>query len=550
MKTKLNARLRGSCPLGVAFFAGITFSAILLSSPRLCAQGENNPTGVTGIYNGNVTTAGNYDPLTHNDLRIVDDITVPGSIGAYPLKWTRYFNSRDGNGNWNYSYNYYLDPTTGQRCAYPDGRFLDFGASCPPTGLEEGIGSWTGPDGHNYAAIGLGDGGKVAFSDLYNVYIISQGIEYASSNRDPIYVIDPYGQITTITYTNIYNSDGTLYGHRRDRITEPGRRYLQINYQTPDLNSLISSVQAFDGQGNMTQSVTYTWVPWTSPQGKTFTVLSQVTYSDGTSANYHYTQTGGGSGQQSIPIRAVLATADDVRYGGAMRQIGYTYLTGAGANGQIASENNMVTGAAVSSIAGATETRGDGATRTFTYGTESPTKISLGICFATLGKLLSYTDFLGHTTTISYESDDTSPSFGFINAVTDPNGRTTSYTRQTNSWGITTITHPDGSTIQQTFWQDNPHYLASRTDELGHTTIFTRDPSYRITRKDYPDGAFETFTYNNFGEVLSHEMTSGGTESFLYDGRGLKTSYTDATGGVTTYSYYTSGPWTDRPSRR
>ena len=60
------------------------------------------------------------------------------------------------------------------------------------------------------------------------------------------------------------------------------------------------------------------------------------------------------------------------------------------------------------------------------------------------------------------------------------------------------------------------------------------------------DGGFETFTYNNFGQVLAHEMTSGGTETFVYDSHGLKMSYTDATNRETDYSYYTSGPWTEQ----
>src|SRR5207302_2417291 len=141
-------------------------------------------------------------------------------------------------------------------------------------------------------------------------------------------------------------------------------------------------------------------------------------------------------------------------------------------------------------------------------------------------------------------------SVGFIKAVTDPNGHQTTYERQTNSWGITKISHPDGSTIQQTYWpnnsQDSSYYLESRTDELGHTTTHTRDGKNRITRKDNPDGSFEMFSYNSRGQIVSHEMTSGGTETFVYDNRGLKMSYTDATVGMTMYSYYTSGPWSDR----
>ena len=52
------------------------------------------PIGVTGIFNGNVTTGGSYDPLSHSAHRAIDDIVVPGSIGKYPLKMTRYYNSR------------------------------------------------------------------------------------------------------------------------------------------------------------------------------------------------------------------------------------------------------------------------------------------------------------------------------------------------------------------------------------------------------------------------------------------------------------------------
>src|SRR5437016_5991056 len=86
------------------------FVTALFCASALAEQGDDNPTGVAGIYNGNITTGGNYDPHTGNAMRSVDDIVVPGSIGAYPLKWTRYFNShvtyRDPaiGGRWRFSY--------------------------------------------------------------------------------------------------------------------------------------------------------------------------------------------------------------------------------------------------------------------------------------------------------------------------------------------------------------------------------------------------------------------------------------------------------------
>ena len=38
--------------------------------------GNNNPTGVAGDYNGSITTAGSYDPLTGNASREIEDIVV------------------------------------------------------------------------------------------------------------------------------------------------------------------------------------------------------------------------------------------------------------------------------------------------------------------------------------------------------------------------------------------------------------------------------------------------------------------------------------------
>src|SRR5690349_5153510 len=73
------------------------------------ADGEDNPTGVGGIYNGNVTDVVIFNQNTAYEMRVVDDIVVPGSVGAYPLKWTRYMNSRLSEGGWVFSYSYRLN---------------------------------------------------------------------------------------------------------------------------------------------------------------------------------------------------------------------------------------------------------------------------------------------------------------------------------------------------------------------------------------------------------------------------------------------------------
>jgi hypothetical protein len=62
--------------------------AILPAS--LSAQmGNDNPTGVAGMFNGNVNTAGSYDPYTGNATRSITDISVAGAVGTYPLAFTR-----------------------------------------------------------------------------------------------------------------------------------------------------------------------------------------------------------------------------------------------------------------------------------------------------------------------------------------------------------------------------------------------------------------------------------------------------------------------------
>lgn len=107
--------------------------------------GNDNPTGVTGEYHGSTTTAGSYDPYTGNAKRVIDDLTVTGSIGEYPLKWTRTLNTRGGSGKFgdgggwthNYQWGLMLQETPGQ-CAppcicdgphgtvsYPDGRKMN-----------------------------------------------------------------------------------------------------------------------------------------------------------------------------------------------------------------------------------------------------------------------------------------------------------------------------------------------------------------------------------------------------------------------------------------
>ena len=129
-----------------------------------------------------------------------------------------------GQAGWTASYiGYELSSQDGAPLGiFPDGRQINFDTTL---GVAEQVGTWTDASGTQYSAIFLADGGKVIFSS---------GI--------PIKLIDPYGQITTIVYDPV---------SKTTRITEPGGRFLQVDWGTsPFDNSLvILSVEAYDGTG-------------------------------------------------------------------------------------------------------------------------------------------------------------------------------------------------------------------------------------------------------------------------------------------------------------
>src|SRR3984893_7835621 len=557
---------------GLAISVGII--AASLPPSNLAAQGEDNPTGVAGVYNGNVTSGGSYDPLTGNALRVVDDIVVPGCVGAYPLRWTRYNNSRHENhagfDGWSFSYDYVV---YNSKITLPDGRDIPNGSSVLGI-IERKIQT---PD-YNYALL-LADGGRVIFEwyhytwhtrDYNGNVILMSGSIYR-----PTKLVDPYGQTTLIQYGPSTNEFGDVL-ERRTKIIEPGGRYLQINYASDTTGADMIGVQAFDGVPGHSaiQTVTYAWA-YSQIGNVTLKKLTDVGYSDGTYATYTYEIMGGPSTH-----RPVLLTADDTHYNGPMRQIAYVHGgIGKGAidlekkpTGQVVS-TLLYTADPPSETKVRTERRGDGNTRIFSYGGKPP-KATEGV----MGKLINYTDYAGHTPWLHY-GERLYPGCGFIISVTDARGaydgdpnHTTTYTRGNEAvpgqryWAIYRITHPDGSHIDQTFTDDaNPYYLHDRTDERGNTTTYHRDDpnnANAITEIDYPSdsqtpASFESFEYNAKGQVTKHRLKNGAYQHFQYDSRWLLVAKWNPTSDSTpiasdpqtTYTYYTAsdvGAWTDR----
>lgn len=205
--------------------------ALLLASgvPSALALDDHNPIGVTGAFEGVITTGCAYNVLNHNARRgPIDDIVVPGAVGKYGLKMTRYYNSRATRSyglmgpGWSHEY-LWSRSADNDKIDYPNGNVWD--KSCDLYGNAPlGVSDWpTILNGR--PAFRLADGGTVVFGGN-------------ATNTLPIQIIDPYGQTTTITY---YQGSLLIY-----RVTEPGGRYLEFTYNGPQAG-LLSKVEAYMG---------------------------------------------------------------------------------------------------------------------------------------------------------------------------------------------------------------------------------------------------------------------------------------------------------------
>lgn len=210
-----------------------------------------------------------------------------------------------------------------------------------------------------------------------------------------------------------------------------------------------------------------------------------------------------------------------------MSRVQYDYEVNEDVYGIIGAEKSLVTGTTVATYRMGsgptanqrTETTGDGRTRTFTFDSF---------------RVTSAPDFTGQATTATYDASN------FKASRTDALGRVTSFEREAETGAVTRRTLPGGAFTRTVYSNPAvPYFVAERYDELNRKTAYTRDARNNVTRVDYPDGAYETWTFNAFNQPLTHRQRNGGSESMAYDARGLKTSQTDALNNVTAFTYDT-----------
>ena len=286
------------------------------------------------------------------------------------------------------------------------------------------------------------------------------------------------------------------------------------------------------------QSVTYNYgVQGTAPNTTTF--LVGVTYnSDPNPANgapsqayYYYQPDNTGAG-----LNPLIKQCNDPHFPGPLPLIQYSFVQGSSVPyGQIQAEIDYATNTTVSSYnqANLAETRGDGPN--------------------------SYYAFNSYLITHQQDYDAGQTAFGYdpnnyVNSLTNANGNVVNTTHEPYAGKTTAISRTDtnGQPLTTTFnygstgsvpYPTNPYWIMGSTDPRGNNTTYTRDANNQVTKITYPDGTYESFNYNSFGQVTYHRKTDGSSASASYDGSGNRyrsTNSFNSPANCFTYYYYDS----------
>ncbi|MBU1693693.1 MAG: hypothetical protein KKC51_06985 [Verrucomicrobia bacterium] len=351
--------------------------------------------------------------------------------------------------------------------------------------------SWSGQDMTNSA--GLWSCAVTLTNGIYEYKFIAR---YAGQTND-FWYSDP---------------DNPLY-------TLPNSNSVALIQSNDWTSTLLTSVQGTD-----TRVVSYQYGQiWGT--GIVHVVLTNASYGDGTCAAYTYYHPSEDWGR-----RPLLKTADDPMYVGPARAVRYIYQSNNLYPGQIYEERHLFTDQLLARLEmdGAQPlwrrvTKSDGATEDFIFGTNT-------------GQRLAYTNAVGYSYRAEYYMAGDAE--GMLWKESDPMSRTTTYSR-TWDFGAVTIASNNILGVRQYIYTSNaePFYLSAEIDEAGRTNAYTRDSCHRITRHDYPDGSYETFTYNDHGQILTHRRRDGGEWSYEYDERGRKILETDPDDATTTFGY-------------
>jgi RHS repeat-associated protein len=514
--------------LSFLFFVAIILAAV---PPTLRAQSDYQ----TGCGNDDLDDPGDSeseDPEDSTDDRVGDpidphkgnvhrDITDITTFGPASIVFARNLNSRTTDftdaywefgykqawqHNWNYEVRQLSTKTYGFfdiKVRYADGNDVNFKAT-------DSTGTQLAPQANNGERLYRWTGSKVGYTLMRADGKEYDFWRYLSPKFHLTEVRNGLGSIWTCTYDT---------NQQLSKITNNFGNWVQIDHESgPDGVSRINRVSTSDGR-----AVAYNYTPWA---GTAKSVLNAVNYPGGEQAVYSYVT----SDPASATARPLLEQAFDPKgRGGA--QMNYTY------NYNALSYGNIITGTALENRSGVSDTL----IAQMPIGSGNHPQILAGnggeITRGYVNGLLSEkVDAAGRGVTLARDAGG----FGFVTSRTEVGtGAVVSYGRD-YAGRILSRTDALGNTASNSF--NSKGFLITHTDELGHTTNVTRDTvNSRPVRIDYPDGAFETWTYNAKSQPATHQLRNGGTESFVYDGAGRVTTRTDALGNTLQYTYYPTG---------
>lgn len=133
------------------------------------------------------------------------------------------------------------------------------------------------------------------------------------------------------------------------------------------------------------------------------------------------------------------------------------------------------------------------------------------------GNKISETDPLGDEKTYGYDST------GRLTSITDARG---------NVAGCNCA-----ATYTTQLSYDNADHVLTKTDPLGHQTIYTYDDNANKQTVENAKQETTSYGYNAANELTSISYPDTSSVSYSYDARGNKTSETDQLGHETTFSY-------------
>ena len=262
--------------------------------------------------------------------------------------------------------------------------------------------------------------------------------------------------------------------------------------------------------------------------------LEHVDYGDGTSAHYTYDPPATGK-----YWRPMLASADDPMKSGVGARIAYSYQrqtdTNAGpvgVSGMIFEERNLETSNLIARLVfdpldpgTRIIENGDGTSKYLYYPTTNQ------------GRVAVVTNAAGYVTRREYFSG-----FGMMSTFVNARGVTNRYSLTAEFGATTAVSNQFG--VRSKTYTDNeyPAYVASKTDRAGRQTSYYYDDSNRLERVVKPNGREQTFTRNQYGQVLEKsDCCGGGPETLEYDCLGRLIRRTDATGVTESYGHDTFG---------